>query len=77
MTEELEVIRGSGNIYRDLGWPDAETRQIRAELAAAIIRELRERRLSQRQAAEITGLAQADISRIKNVDLKGSPLTDW
>ena len=34
MTEELEIIRGSGNVYRDLGWPDAEARQMRAELAA-------------------------------------------
>ena len=71
MTEELELIRGSGNVYRDVGWPDAEARQMRAELAAEIIRELRERKLSQRQAAEITGLAQPDISRIKNADLKG------
>jgi predicted XRE-type DNA-binding protein len=71
MSEELEIIRGSGNLYRDLGWPDAEARQMRAELAAEIIRELRERRLSQRQATEITGLAQPDISRINNADLKG------
>jgi len=71
MSEELEIIRGSGNPYRDLGWPDAEARQMRAELAAEIIRELRERRLSQRQATEITGLAQPDISRINNADLKG------
>ena len=71
MSEELEIIRGSGNPYRDFGWPDAEARQMRAELAAEIIRELRERRLSQRQATEITGLAQPDISRINNADLKG------
>lgn len=62
---------GSSKVYRDLGWPDTEARQMRAELAAEIIRELRERQLSQRQAAEITGLAQPDISRIKNADLKG------
>ena len=71
MTEEFEIIRGSGNVYHDLGWPDAEARQMRAELAAEIIQELRERGLSQRQAAEITGLAQSDVSRIKNADLKG------
>ena len=71
MTEELDLIRGSGNVYRDLGWPDAEARKMRAELAAEILRELRERRLSQQKAAEITGLAQPDISRIKNADLKG------
>ena len=74
MSEELDLIRGSGNVYSDLGWPDAEVRQIRAELATAIIHELRERRLSQRKAAEVTGLAQPDISRIKNADLKGFTL---
>jgi predicted XRE-type DNA-binding protein len=71
MREEIEIVRGSGNVYRDLGFPDAEARQMRAELAAEIIRILRTRKLSQRQAANITGLAQPDISRIKNADLKG------
>lgn len=71
MSEEIETIRGSGNVYRDLGFADAEARQMRAELAAEIIRILRTQKLSQRQAAIITGLAQPDISRIKNADLKG------
>lgn len=71
MSEDIEIIRGSGNVYRDLGYPDAEARQMRAELAAEIIGILRNRKLSQRQAADITGLAQPDISRIKNADLKG------
>jgi predicted XRE-type DNA-binding protein len=71
MSEEVEIVRGSGNVYRDLGYADAEARQMRAELAAEIIGILRERKLTQRKAAEITGLAQPDISRIKNADLKG------
>ena len=71
MSEDIEIVRGSGNVYRDLGYPDAEARQMRAELAAEIIGILRNRKLSQRQAADITGLAQPDISRIKNADLKG------
>jgi predicted XRE-type DNA-binding protein len=71
MSEDIEIVRGSGNVYQDLGFADAEARQLRAELAAEIIHILRCRKLSQRQAAEITGLAQSDISRIKNADLKG------
>ncbi|ADE13952.1 conserved hypothetical protein [Nitrosococcus halophilus Nc 4] len=71
MSEEVEIVRGSGNIYRDLGYADAEARQMRAELVAEIIGILRERKLTQRKAADITGLAQPDISRIKNADLKG------
>lgn len=69
--ERLGVERGSGNVYRDLGMPEAETRQLRAELAAEIIRIIKSRKLSQRKAAGMTGLAQPDISRIKNADLSG------
>ena len=71
MSQDIEIMRGSGNVYRDLGHADSEARQMRAELAAEIIGILRKRRLSQRKAAEITGLAQPDISRIKHADLKG------
>jgi predicted XRE-type DNA-binding protein len=71
MSEDIELVRGSGNVYRDLGYADAEARQMRAELAAEILGILRERKLTQRKAAEVTGLAQPDISRIKNADLTG------
>ncbi len=71
MTEELEVVRGSDNPFRDVGLPDADTLLLKADMAAEIIRILRKRRLSQRKAAEITGLAQPDISRLKNADLRG------
>ncbi len=71
MTEELEVVRGSDNPFRDVGLPDADTLLLKADMAAEIIRILRKRRLSQRKAAEITGLSQPDISRLKNADLRG------
>ena len=32
--EPLEVIRGSGNVYRDLGQDDADVKQFKALLAA-------------------------------------------
>ena len=37
---DLEVIRGSGNVYRDLDIPDADVRQLKAILAAEIIKTL-------------------------------------
>jgi hypothetical protein len=37
MTEELELIRGSENPFRDVGLPDADTKLIKADLAAEII----------------------------------------
>ena len=38
--ETLEVIRGSGNVYRDLGQNDADVKQFKALLAAEIIKTL-------------------------------------
>ena len=41
MTERKRMIarvRGSGNIYRDLSIPDADVRQLKAILAAEIIK---------------------------------------
>lgn len=70
MSEDIEIVRGSGNVYRDLGYPDAGARRMRAVLAAEIMGILRRRKLSQHKAAAVTGLAQPDISRPKHADLR-------
>jgi predicted XRE-type DNA-binding protein len=67
--EPLEVVRGSGNIYRDLGKDNADVKQLKALLAAEIIKTLDRDRLSVRQADARTGIAAADFSRIRNADL--------
>jgi phage-related protein/predicted XRE-type DNA-binding protein len=71
MTDEpLEVIRGSGNVFRDFGSPDADREQLRAILAARIIGVLDDRHLSVRDAHALTGIAAADFSRIRRVNLE-------
>ena len=67
--EPLEVIRGSGNVYRDLGQDDADVKQFKALLAAEIIKTLDRDRLTVRAAHARTGIAAADFSRIRNADL--------
>jgi predicted XRE-type DNA-binding protein len=67
--EELEVVRGSGNVYRDLNVPNADVRQFKALLAAEIIKALDREGLSVRKAHDRTGIAAADFSRIRNADL--------
>ena len=69
MSEKLEVVRGSGNVFRDFGLPDADIRQLRAILAAEIIKTLDREGLSVRRAHSRTGIAAADFSRIRNADL--------
>ena len=67
--ERLEVMRGSGNIFRDLGHANADVEQFKAILAAEIIKALDRDRLSVRGAQARTGIAAADFSRIRNADL--------
>jgi len=67
--EQFEVIRGSGNVYRDLGKDNADLRQFKAILATEIIKALDRDRLSVRKAHARTGIAAADFSRIRNADL--------
>ena len=67
--DDLELVRGSGNIFRDFGDPNPELEQLRAILAAQIIKALDARGLSTRKAGELTGIAAADFSRIRRVKL--------
>ncbi len=67
--EVLEVIHGSGNVYRDLGKENADIQQFRALLAAEVIKALDRDGVSVRQAHARTGIAAADFSRIRNADL--------
>ena len=67
--EKLEVVRGSGNVFRDLGHKDADIKQCKAILAAEIIKALDRQGLSVRAAHDCTGIAAADFSRIRNANL--------
>jgi predicted XRE-type DNA-binding protein len=67
---ELEMVRGSGNIYRDFGHANAGLEQARAILAAKIIGTLNARKLSTRDAEKLTGIAHSEFSRIRNAQLR-------
>ena len=67
--EKLEVVRGSGNVFRDFGRKSADAEQFKAVLAAEIIKALDREGLSVRAAHARTGIAAADFSRIRNADL--------
>ena len=67
--ELIAVTRGSGNVYRDLGKENADLKQLKAQLVAEIIKVLDQEELSVRQAHARTGIAAADVSRIRNADL--------
>jgi predicted XRE-type DNA-binding protein len=67
--EKLELVRGSGNAFRDLGRNNADIDQLKALLAAEIIKVLDREELTVRAAQARTGFAAADFSRIRNAKL--------
>jgi predicted XRE-type DNA-binding protein len=64
-----EVVRGSGNVFRDLGHKNPDVMQFKGILAAEIIKTLDRKKLTVRAAQAKTGVAAADFSRIRNADL--------
>jgi predicted XRE-type DNA-binding protein len=68
-TEKIEVVRGSGNVFHDFGHEDGDVQQLKAILAAQILKMLDRQRLTVRAAHDRTGIAAADFSRIRNADL--------
>jgi len=67
--DDMELERGSGNVYRDFGRPKG-LEQARAIIAAKIIGILDERKLSTRDAEKLTGVSHSEFSRIRNTQLR-------
>jgi predicted XRE-type DNA-binding protein len=66
-----DIERGTGNVFADLGYPDAEERQTKLRLAYAINRIVEERRLTQAAAAKMLGINQPKVSALLNYKLAG------
>jgi predicted XRE-type DNA-binding protein len=67
---EIELVRGSGNVFRDAGDAYAEVLQLKAILAGKIIEVLDGQKISVRRAHELTGFAAADFSRVRQAKLQ-------
>ncbi len=68
------VTRGTGNVFADLGFPDAAERQVRLRLAYALNQVLEARKLSQAAAAEALGVTQPSLSALRQYTLAGFSL---
>jgi predicted XRE-type DNA-binding protein len=68
-SEKIELVHGSGNVFRDFGYANADVEQLKAILATEIARLLDQKKLTVRAAHALTGIAAADFSRIRNADL--------
>ena len=73
---KIEIVKSSGNVFRDLGHANPDIELMKATLAAEIIQVLDVRKLSVRKAGEIAQVQYADISRVRNADLNKLTV-DW
>ena len=67
----IEIEKSSGNVYADLGMPDAEAMQVKARLAMKIGEIIKARRWSQQQAAEVLGITQPKLSGMLRGQFRG------
>ena len=65
------ITRGTGNVFADLGFPDAAERQAKLRLAYALNGLLEKRKLSQAGAAKVLGVSQPKVSALRNYKLAG------
>jgi predicted XRE-type DNA-binding protein len=65
---------GSGNIFADLGLPNAEEHLLKAELVVQLYRLIKARKLTQTAAAKIAGVKQPDLSNILRGHFQGFSL---
>jgi predicted XRE-type DNA-binding protein len=63
--------KSSGNVFADIGLPDAEVSLLKADLVINIAGLIREKGLTQAQAAKLMGLAQPDVSRLMKGHFSG------
>ena len=64
----IEVRRSSGNVYADLGLPDAERLKIKTGLVVEIRKAMRRIGLTQQEAAKRMGITQPKVSDMMRGD---------
>ena len=74
MNDDSVVRASSGNVFADLGLPDAPELLAKADLAIEIGRVLDERELSQGEAARLLRTSQPRISDLRRGRLEGFTL---
>ena len=62
---------GSGNVFRDLGVPDADTEHLKVDLSVRIKQSIKGQGLDQTRAARLMGVHQSDVSDVVRLQLDG------
>ncbi len=68
-----QVVRGSGDFLKDMGYADPDEMRVKFVIANAIALAIEDRALTQGEAAKLTGLVRSDVARIVNGVVKDYP----
>lgn len=68
---DIPIEKGSGNVYADLGFKDAAEMQVKARLAGKIGEIIKQRHLTQQEAADILGMTQPKLSGMLRGQFRG------
>jgi len=64
MAKNTRIVRGSGNVFADLGLPNPEQELLKAQLSLQIYRIVKARKLTQAQAGAVLGIKQPHVSAL-------------
>lgn len=68
---DLEIHEGSGNVYADLGYRDAEEMLVKAKLVRKISEIVQSKGLTQVETARLLGLTQPKVSALFRGQFRG------
>ncbi|MBI2290296.1 MAG: XRE family transcriptional regulator [Betaproteobacteria bacterium] len=71
LIDDVEIHEGSGNVYADLGYSNAEEMLIKAKLVSKIAEIVSSKGLTQVQTAKILGLTQPKVSALLRGQFRG------
>jgi predicted XRE-type DNA-binding protein len=67
----VQVEAGSGNVFADLGLPDAVDMLLKSRIVVVLNRRIKERKLTQTAAAKLIGIGQPDLSNLLHGRIRG------
>ena len=74
MKSKIKVTKSSGNVFADIGIPNADEHFVKAEIVLGITARIKAKKLTQAQAAKVMGLSQPDVSKLLRGNFAGYTL---
>ena len=74
MKSRMKITKSSGNVFADIGVPNADEYFVKAEIVLGIAARIKAKGLTQAQAAKIMGLSQPDVSKLLRGNFAGYTL---